>query len=234
MPMIVLLVLMLSLPSSANAQHSEHRAIEGKPRLELKRESPIALQPEAASEIGLVYEAYLSPQQEAGEEEDTPRFTPRVFRSTEPSVPREERSGRGHAVIEFANDLSRAYVHLEVTDVDPEKVNLLHLHCGRPGQLGPIIVDFGMMGDVTEYLADGRMTVEVTNSDLEMVIETGEGLVGAFTAGCPIVAANPGDRFTTIGGLAYVAAQGDLYFNLHTKAQTFYGDIRGAFRPVND
>lgn len=234
LPLGLLLTLALAVQSPISAQHGGHGTFDGDPRPELERESPIALQPEAAAEIGLIYEAYLSPQQEAGEEEDTPPFTPQAFLSTEPSVPREERPARGHAVIEFTNDLSRAYVHLSVIDVDPEKVNLLHLHCGRPGQLGPIVVDFGMMGDVTEYLADGRMTIEVTNADLEMVIDNGEGFVGAFTAGCPIIAGNPADRHTTIGGLAYVAAQGELYFNLHTQGQTFYGDIRGAFRPVSD
>ncbi|MEM9952420.1 MAG: CHRD domain-containing protein [Chloroflexota bacterium] len=230
----LLLTLALSLHSPVIAQHGDHGEFEGEPRPELDRESPIELQAESSGEIGLVYEAYLSPQQEAGEEEDTPNFTPQVFQSTEPSVLREERPARGHSVIEFTNDLSRAYVHLEVINFDPEKVNLLHLHCGRPGQLGPIIVDFGMMGDVSEYLSDGRMTIEVTNADLEMVIENGEGLVGAFTAGCPIFAANPLDRYTTIAGLAYIAAQGELYFNLHTEAQTYFGDIRGAFRPVID
>ncbi len=117
-------------------------------------------------------------------------------------------------------------------DVDADKVNLLHLHCGRPGQLGPIIVDFGMMGSVSEYLADGTMSLEITNADLEMVIDNGEGFVGAFTAGCPITPGGAPGRFTTIGGLEYVARQGELYFNLHTTAQTFYGDIRGAFYPV--
>ncbi|MEO0597416.1 MAG: CHRD domain-containing protein, partial [Chloroflexota bacterium] len=230
----LLALLAISMQVPVIAQDHGHGTFDGESRPELQRESPIELQPEAAPEIGLVYEAYLSPQQQAGEEEDTPAFTPQVFQSTAPSVPREERPARGHAVIEFTNDLSRAYVHLEVINLDPETVNLLHLHCGRPGQLGPIIVDFGMMGDVSEYIADGRMTIEITNADLEMVVENGEGFVGAFTAGCPIIAANPTDRFQTIGGLAYVAEQGELYFNLHTEAQTFYGDARGAFRPVID
>lgn len=232
---VVLAFLSISATLTVVAQDGGHGhgTFEGESRPELERESPIPLQPEAAAEIGLVYEAYLSPQQEGDEEENTPRFIPSVFQSTEPSVPREERPARGHAVIEFTNDLSRAYVHLEVINLDAEDVNLLHLHCGRPGQLGPIIVDFGLMGDVTEYLADGNMTIEVTNADLEAVIDGSEGLLGAFTAGCPIFVANPADRFTTIGGLAYVASQGELYFNLHTKAQTYFGDIRGAFIPVD-
>lgn len=230
--MLGVVVLMVSSSVAQEGGHGGHGEFEGEPRPELEQESSIPLQPEAAAEIGLVYEAYLSPQQEAGEEEDTPRFTPQAFLSTESSVPREERPARGHAVLEFANDFSRAYVHLAVTNLDTDTVNLLHLHCGRPGQLGPIIVDFGMMGDVTEYLADGVMSLEITNADLEMVIDNGEGFVGAFTAGCPIIAANPLDRHTTIAGLAYIASQGELYFNLHTTAQTFYGDIRGMFRPA--
>ena len=76
------------------------------------------------------------------------------------------------------------------------------------------------------------MTLEITNADIEAVIASGEGLVGAFTAGCPIIPANLADNFTTIGGMAYVARQGELYFNLHTAAQTFFGDIRGAFYPM--
>jgi hypothetical protein len=205
---------------------------DGEPRAELTRESSVPLNVEAASEIGFVYEAYLSPQQEGDEEENTPRLTPGVFRSTAPSVPREERTSRGHAVLEFTNDLSRAYVYLQVVNVNPEDVVMLHLHCGRPSQLGPIMVDFSMMGDVVEYLEDGTMAVEITNADIEAVIDNGEGFIGAFTAGCPIMPGVPGN-FTTIGGMAYVARQGELYFNLHTAGQTFYGDIRGAFYLVD-
>jgi hypothetical protein len=29
-----------------------------------------------------------------------------------------------------------------------------------------------------------------------------------------------------------IAEQGELYFNLHTKAQTFFGDIRGQLQRV--
>lgn len=214
------------------AQEGGHGDMGGGVRPELERESPIPLNPAAASEIGRVYEAFLSPQQEGGEESNTPPFIPDVFKSTAPSVPREERLSRGHAILEFTNDLSRAYVHLAIANVNPEDVVLLHLHCGRPSQLGPIIVDFGMMGTISEFLADGVMTFEISNADIEAVLNHSEGLTGAFTAGCPITVANPGDKFTTIGGLEYVARQGELYFNLHTRGQTFYGDIRGAFYPV--
>lgn len=221
---VTLAVTLITLGGAALAQHSDPGD-----RTESERQSPIPLNPAAGEEIGFVYEAFLSPQQEAEEEEDVPRLAPDVFRSTAPSVPREERDSQGHAVIEFTNDLSRAYVYLAIENIEVEDIVMLHLHCGRPGQLGPIIVDFGMIGDIQSYLADGTMAVEVTNADLEAVIENGEGFVGAFTAGCPIISTVPNDRFRTIGGLEYVARQGELYFNLHTAGQTFFGDIRGAF-----
>lgn len=192
----------------------------------------VALDPSAGSEIGMVFESYLSPQQEADEESDVPAAAPDVFKSTAPSTPREERDSRGHGVVAFTRDLSRAYVHLAIENIEPEDIVMAHLHCGKPGILGPIIVDFGKTGDVSEYFADGRLDYEIKNSDLERVIEDGHGIVGAFTAGCPINPARPNDRIRTISGMAVVAEQGELYFNIHTKGQTFYGDIRGQLRPV--
>ena len=56
--------------------------------------------------------------------------------------------------------------------------------------------------------------------------------MGAFTAGCPIVQSLPLDKVKTIAGMALIAQQGELYFNLHTKGQTFFGDIRGQLQPV--
>ncbi|MEZ5752935.1 MAG: hypothetical protein R3D60_13545 [Paracoccaceae bacterium] len=85
---------------------------------EVDRPSPIALEPGAGRAIGYVYEAWLSPQQEGGEEEETPGFIPPVFRSTAPSVSRDERPSQGHGVIEFARDLGRAWVHVAIEGVD--------------------------------------------------------------------------------------------------------------------
>lgn len=202
-------------------------------RPELERESPITLTPAAGSEIGLVYEAFLNPNQEGGEEEDTPAFVPSDFRSTAPSVPRTERTSRGHAVIEFTQDLSRAYVYLAVENVNADDIVLLHLHCGRPGQLGPILIDFAFAGDINAYMADGVMSMELTNADIEAVTNHQHGLVGQFTSGCPII---PGsslpDEVLTIAGMELITRQGELYFNLHTAGQTYFGDIRGQFYPA--
>lgn len=202
---------------------------------EIERQSPIPLNPSSGSEVGFVYQAFLSPHQEGGEEEDTPGFIPPQFRSTTPSVPRDQRTSRGHAVIEFTNDLSKAYVHLAIDGVNIAEINMLHLHCGRPGQLGPIIVDFGMKGNLQDFFADGVMTVEITNADITAVTaHASPNPIDAFTLGCPITPTVPNDKVKTLGGMELIARSGELYFNLHTTGQTYFGDIRGQFHLVND
>ncbi|GAB4212516.1 MAG: hypothetical protein OHK0022_48450 [Roseiflexaceae bacterium] len=192
---------------------------------------PPVLNPAKGQEIGFAYEAFLTPQQEGGEEKDTPPLTPNQFKSTAPSLLRNERTSRGHGIIRFTKDLSKAYVDVKVENVKPEDVVMFHIHCGRPGQLGPIIVDFAFEGNLQESLADGILSATITNEDLEREVASGEGLIGAFTAGCPIVPGLP-DKVKTIAGMQYIAEQGELYFNLHTKGQVFFGDIRGKVSPI--
>jgi hypothetical protein len=229
--LIALVFLALNIPMAAQEAHNHE---DGESRPELTTASPIALNPSAGAEIGFIYQAFLSPQQEGGEEEDTPSFIPEQFRSTAPSVSRNERPSQGHGVIEFTNDLSRAYVYLAVENVNPADVVMLHLHCGRPGQLGPIIIDFSMAGNIQEYLADGTMSVEITNEDIEAVTDSSSGLIDAFTLGCPILPAIPNDKVKTIAGLQLIAEEGEIYFNLHTAGQVYFGDMRGQFSRVND
>ncbi len=212
--------------------HEGHLAASPGDSTEITQPSPIELDPSQGQAIGAIYEAFLSPQQEGGEEEDTPSLTPAQFRSTAPSVPRNERNGRGHGVLAFTNDLSKAFVYVKLEEVNPADVVMFHIHCGRPGQLGPIIVDFALAGNLQDYLADGLLALEVTNEDIVATTNHGEGLIGAFTAGCPIVPTNPLDKVKTIAGLQLIAGQGELYFNLHTKGQVFFGDIRGQLQRV--
>ena len=194
--------------------------------------SPIELNLSRGQEIGAVYEAFLSPEQEGGEEEDTPDAIPDVFRSTAPSVSRELRTSHGHGVLSFTNDLSKAYVHVAIENVNPEDIVMFHIHCGLPGQLGPIIVDFNLKGNPSLYFEDGVFFMEILNEDIVAVTDHSEGLVGAFTAGCPIILSVPTDRVKTIAGMQQIAEEGELYFNLHTKGQTYFGDIRGQLRRV--
>jgi len=191
------------------------------------------LDPKRGSEIGTVVEAFLTPHQEPGEEKDTPSLAPKEFRSTAPSLLRAERPARGHGRISFTKDLSRAYVEVAFENVVAADVVMFHIHCGRPDQLGPIIVDFGHFEDLRAKLSGGAFKFEVTNEVIEATTEAGHGLVGTLTAGCPVVPDNPlWGKVKTVAGMEYIARKGELYFNLHTKGQTFYGDIRGQLIPV--
>jgi hypothetical protein len=190
-------------------------------------------------EIGAVYESYLSPWQEGDEEENTPGSTPARFRSTTPSQSRAQREAAGHrgyGQLRFTNDFSRAYVDVRVEGVDLSAVNMFHIHCGRPGILGPIVVDFSQATNVAENLADGTFSVELTNEHIVKTAESGEGLVGVATMGCvipsPSLGSNTPVKTSTIAGLAQLARDGELYFNLHTTGQTYFGDVRGQLQAV--
>ena len=135
-----------------SAEHSMAMADEHTPEIEM--ESPIPLDASKGKEIGFIYETYLSPEQEGEDEEDTPDLAPDVFKSTASSVPRVDRTSHGHGVLSFTNDLSEAYVHIAIENVNPEDIVMFHIHCGKPGQLGPIIVDFGVKGDHAQYFED--------------------------------------------------------------------------------
>ena len=198
---------------------------------EVTPQDGITLNPAAGSEIGRIYQAWLSPQQQGGEEADTPALVPDVFRSTAPSVNRNDRKSRGHGTLAITRDLGRGYVHMKIEGVNPADIVMFHIHCGLPGQLGPILVDLGHGTDLPTAFADGELSVEITNEDLVAVVDHGHGLIGAFTAGCPILPAVPFDRVVTVAGLAQIAAEGELYFNLHTKGQVYFGDIRGQLAP---
>ena len=235
--LVVLLVLMgcdnNDTPAVSDGGGS-HTASSNGHRPEIDMPSPIELDPSRGQEIGSVFEAFLTPHQEGGEEEDTPETVPDIFKSTQPSVLRDERPSRGHGVLSFTKDLSRAYVHIAIENVNPEDIVMFHIHCGKPGQLGPILINFALAGNINEYWADNVLTLELTNKDIEAVTEHATGVVGALTDGCPIVPTLPTDKVKTIAGMETIAREGELYFNLHTAAQTFFGDIRGQLQQVGD
>ncbi|MFL5381793.1 MAG: CHRD domain-containing protein [Longimicrobiaceae bacterium] len=198
-----------------------------------------SLTPARGKEVGMVFEAWLSPWQEGDEEANTPSSTPAKFRSTTPSQTRAQREAAGHrahGLLRFSNDLSRAWVDVKVEGVDLSAVNMFHIHCGRPGILGPIVVDFSQATDVKQNLADGTFSVEVTDEHIVKTSKAGEGLVGVATMGCvipsPSLGSNGPVKYSTIAGLARLARDGELYFNLHTTGQTYFGDLRGQLHPA--
>ncbi len=188
---------------------------------------------------GQVFEAFLTPHQEGDEEQNTPSTTPKMFRSTTPSLTRAEREAaghRGHGQLRFSRDLSRAYVDVRIEGVDPKTINMFHIHCGKPGILGPILVDFSLATDLQSNLADGLFTVELKNEHIVNTAGHGHGPIAAFTMGCFIPSPSLGSvkpsKVSTIAGMARLALDGELYFNLHTTGQTYFGDIRGQIHPV--
>ena len=112
------------------------------------------------------------------------------------------------------------------------EISMFHIHCGRPRQLAPIIVDFGIDRDIGEEFSDGEVFFEVTNDDIEETIDSGHGLTGAFLSGCAIVPSMPNQKVKTVAGMANIGFERELYFNLHTTGQTYFGDIRGQLHPV--
>ena len=189
----------------------------------------VVLDPTRGAETGAVYQSWLSPQQEGGEEAETPKMVPKQFRSTTPSVDRNQRKSAGHGVLRFSRDLSRAYVELQISGVDPKTINLFHIHCGKPGILGPIIVDVALKQDLHTAFPDGRFKAEIGNEDIVAVAgHMHDGMIAFGTAGCPINKdGNPNERVKTVAGLAAIAREGELYFNLHTTGQTYFGEMRG-------
>lgn len=199
----------------------------------------VSLDPTKGKETGLVLQAFLSPHQEPDEEENTPAATPKVFRSTAPSQTRAAREAaghRGHGVLRFSKDLSRVFLEVRIDGVDPATVNMFHIHCGKPGILGPILVDLALTSDLKANLADGVFSAEIRNEHLVKTLQHGHGLVGVMTAGCVIPSPSLGSlvpvKVSTIAGMAELGREGALYFNLHTTGQTYFGDMRGQIEVV--
>lgn len=178
-----------------------------------------------------VYEAYLSPSQQPGEESEVPKVLEKSLGATAPSVLRENRKSKGHGQIRFAKDLSKAYVDVEIQGVNAADILMFHIHCGPPGVLGPIIVDFGESESPAKKLAEGKLSVELTNKNIVFIKDMPKGMKPVLPESCP---AELGflTQTKTLAGLEYLARKGVLYFNLHTKAHTYYGEMRGQIYAV--
>lgn len=188
-------------------------------------QSAQARDPSEGATTFTVYEAFLSPAQEPGEESETPKLLQKSLGATAPSTPRDRRKSRGHGQLRFAKDLSKAYVDVQVDGVNPEDILMFHVHCGPPGVLGPIVVDFGEFGALSKTLAQGKLSVELTNKNITYIKDM-KGMKSGLPESCP---AELGflTQTQTLASLEALARKGVLYFNLHTKAHTFYGEMRG-------
>lgn len=184
-----------------------------------------------------VFEAWLSPMQEGAEETEMPKLAKLAgLANTKPSTPREQRKSRGWGQIKFARNMSKALVEVNMTGVDPAEIVMFHIHCGRPGVLGPILVDLAGPGkhhaiDWTKAIVNGKFTMEIKNENINFINDM-PGLAPALPESCPLGSGLPG-QVVNVGGMHHIARRGLLYFNLHTKAHTYYGEMRGQIYPVD-
>ena len=144
-------------------------------------------------------------------------------------------------LFEVVDGYSHAYVDLKIEGLDPATITLLHIHCGKPGVPGPILVDFGLKQNLKVAFSAGVFSAEVLNEDLAAVWQNGHHSVLEFaTMGCLLGHFNPSeflkpfDRVKTIAEMAAIAREGELYFNVHNTGQQYFGAMRGQLEAVND
>jgi len=179
----------------------------------------------------IVYESFLSPAQEPGEESEIPKPLEKSLGATKPSTPRAQRASRGWGKVRFTRDFTSALIDVEIKGVDPADILMFHIHCGPPGALGPVLVDLGKFGALSQKLASGKLSVKIGNSDLTWASMLPKSLTHLKAPeSCPVEIGFPAQTKTLVG-MEYLARKGVLYFNLHTRAHTYYGEMRGQLYP---
>jgi hypothetical protein len=175
-----------------------------------------AAQPAATPSVGppTNYVAYPSPQQEPG--------------------PPSTSTAKAIATIQFDPYLTQAQINFYLTNLDPADIAAFHLHCGLPGQLGPIVINFNQFGAFTTSFVNDVFSVTVTDADVREA-NWPPNRMGPPPA-CDKNAIGPAPA-TTIAGIDALARIGQLYFNVHTGSKrdaTFvFGLIRGQVYPVD-
>jgi len=178
------------------------------------------------------YEAFMSPAQQPGEESDVPKPLEKSLGATKPSTPRAQRPSRGWGKVRFTRDFTTALIDVEIKGVDPAEIIMFHIHCGPPGVLGPILVDLGKTGAASQKLANGKLSLKISNDDLTWTSMLPKGVKQlTLPESCPVEPGYPTQTKTLIG-MEYLARKGLLYFNLHTHAHTYYGEMRGQLFPA--
>lgn len=123
----------------------------------------------------------------------------------------------GDVQVRVAEDLSSFAFVLNVNN--GAGVTQAHLHCGRPGENGPVIVFLSPLNeggqDVNGLLAEGTRT----NANIEAGAEACEALIGR-----PV---------RNIASLTAAAFEGLIYANVHSLANPA-GEVRGQLIPADD
>ena len=128
-----------------------------------------------------------------------------------------------------------------------------HLLLDQPGSLGPLLAALEKVDEVALDTEADNMFHYKTRLCLLQFLVGGEvflvdvlapGLKLAPPESCPVDAGFPfspdelvkrqplASQVKTLSGMEYLARKGVLYFNLHTRAHTFYGEMRGQIYPA--
>lgn len=164
------------------------------------------------------YEGYLHPAQEPD--------------------PKLQSKANGYGRVSFPKNLSSSKIDVQIVGIDPANITAFHIHCGSPGVLGPIVVNFDQFGEFKKTIVDGRLSASLVNQGLTFIKQPPPppSLAGGFKLplpeGCPSDINFPVQQVNTIAGLEALARKGALYFNVHTKGHEFYGELRGQIYPV--
>lgn len=95
------------------------------------------------------YKAFLSPEQEPGEDIGS--------------------DARGVGTLRFAQNLSYGEIELQITGVEPSEITGIHVHCGPPGVLGPIVLNLGQYGTFDQTIVDGKFSARFTNENITFI-----------------------------------------------------------------
>ena len=191
-----------------------------------------------------VYDQCFSPQQQPDDEINAPQDKVIIsgLYSNGKSIPREKRKERGYGKLVFKKDLSKCCVYIYIKNLKSSNINLIHIHAGVPGILGPIIVDITHLINIKKDLAKGYVKITIRNKDI-VAFTLGEADSGAdncdemcekYNSIFPSPIEIDGVPLTTgnIATLNSLARLGLLYFNFHNDAENFYGIMRGQIYPV--
>jgi hypothetical protein len=193
-----------------------------------------------------VYDSCFSPQQQPDDEVNAPPAAVEKsgLYSNGKSIPREYRKERGYGKLIFKKDLSKCYLYIYIENLKSSNINLIHIHAGAPGILGPIIVNVGNLINIKKDLAKGYVKLTIKNKDIAKFTLgeaspctcSGECMCDQMNSifpspylinGIPLTSGN-------IETLDSLARLGLLYFNFHNDAENFYGIMRGQIYPTEE
>jgi hypothetical protein len=78
---------------------------------------------------------------------------------------------------------------------------------------------------LSKTVVNGKFAVELSNKNITFIKDM-KGMKSGLPESCP-AELGFATQTKTLASLEYLARKGVLYFNLHTKAHTYYGEMRG-------